>query len=92
MDDSKKIEPFDKVSAIRYAKNLPQEDYTRYEEISSDQGGDQIRDKERSEIRALGDNDQTGAEITRSGTRSEQKHEEKQQKPSCGVVAVNIRM
>jgi hypothetical protein len=32
------------VSAIRFAKNLLQEDYTRYDQISSDQGGDQIRD------------------------------------------------
>jgi hypothetical protein len=31
MDDSKEIELFAKVSAIRYTKNLPQEDYTRYE-------------------------------------------------------------
>jgi hypothetical protein len=36
------------------------------------------------------DNDQTGAEITRRETRSEQKQDENRQKPSCGIVAVNI--
>jgi hypothetical protein len=32
------------MSAIRFAKNLPQEDHTRYDQISSDQGGDEIRE------------------------------------------------
>jgi hypothetical protein len=49
LHDIKEIERFDKVAAIRFAKNLPQEDYARYDQMSSDQGGDQIRNMERSE-------------------------------------------
>jgi hypothetical protein len=45
LHDSKEIERFDKLSAIRFAKNLPQEYYTRFDQLSKDQGGD------RSEIR-----------------------------------------
>jgi hypothetical protein len=52
LDDSKEIEVFDKMSAIRYAKNLPQEDYTRYDQIRSDRSRDnQKRDKIRTEAR-----------------------------------------
>jgi hypothetical protein len=37
LHDSKEIDLFDKVSAIRYAKILPQGDYTRYDQIREDQ-------------------------------------------------------
>jgi hypothetical protein len=49
LHDSKEIELFDKVFAIQFAKNVPHKDYTRYDQISLDHGGDQIRDVERSE-------------------------------------------
>jgi hypothetical protein len=52
LDDSKTIELFDKVSAIQYTKNLPQEDYIRYDQIRSDGSGDNQKIRElRGEIR-----------------------------------------